>query len=118
MDYVNLQYGTSEKTIDQIEFHFSTLLDICFEKRSSDYFGNYSIYKGLFADKIKIQNNYLKFSDDYGNSNYKNLTVIVDILIEGRSKDVKSRTKIMTDLIKKHMTYLELLAPPAGPSVF
>lgn len=83
-----LTYGNkSNKNIDKILTDLVSILDVEFEKRSSDYFGEYYKCSGMSFDKLNVYENnedLLQFPNEYKS--------VIDLsIINGKNNDRRSK---------------------------
>ncbi len=101
-------YGCSgDSDIEYIKNYLSDLLDIHFDKRSSDYLGSYYSHKGHFADSISIVEN----SDSYALNGFdrKYRFIISIVLSEGRKKDKISKYNFLKNVFAKKTELFHLI---------
>lgn len=89
-----LKYKTSISDIEEVKKVISEIFDIEFEVRISDYVGLYFLYKGVFADVIRVYKGEFDFEIEVS-------------FISGKSKDRASKYNFMRKSFNNYPNYFE-----------
>ncbi|MBC1481827.1 hypothetical protein HCJ52_01175 [Listeria sp. FSL L7-1485] len=95
------EYGT-KLSKEQIKNIFEDKWDIICSEHDSLFFGVYFLYKGLYADKLTITDNYVASSQEWLYAENKQFNTLVEVAFtNGRNADKLSRYKFMKNVINQ-----------------
>lgn len=94
-----LKYGT-DKDKSEIRALLGSIMDLMFVEHDSEYFGVYFLYSGLYADRLKIGDNYVSHAKEWVDGVSRCKTLINLSFTEGKNADKLSRFKYMKDVFE------------------
>lgn len=92
-----LKYGT-ELNKDEVRNKLAARLDLSFVEHESEFFGIYFSYNGVYADSLKIFDNFNENSKDWLDENMLN-TIIKLSFSKGKNSEKLSRYKYVKEVI-------------------
>ncbi len=96
----SITYGVKGVDVEAVTSILEKECDFSFEKRTSDYIGDYNLYKGLFADRLSIETNF--HDGSFKEADFQEYETLIYVAIDsGRNKDKESKYKSMKKALSK-----------------